>query len=158
MTPEIITRQALAADADSLFEIHQDAIHTLSADHYGPERMRIWFAGRTSSIYARAIEEQRVWVAEAKGLTQGFVGVIPGEILWLYVRAVSNGLGIGSRLLRLGIEKAQAGSGGPVEVVALVNAESFYLQRGFAKVADDSFERGDPPLRFPVVKLVLAEG
>jgi GNAT superfamily N-acetyltransferase len=151
----VVIRQATAADADELFTVHQDAINRFSAEHYGPERMRIWFVGRTAAIYRQAIEEGRVWLALADGQVLGFVGIKPGEIYWLYVREAAVGRGVGTRLLKFGVERARAGSDEPVKVTSLVNAESFYARCGFVKIADGAFERGDPPLTYPVVKMVL---
>jgi GNAT superfamily N-acetyltransferase len=152
---DVAIRQAMAADADEMFAVHQDAINRFSADHYGPERMRIWFVGRTSAIYRQALEEGRVWLAQSNGRILGFVGIKPGEIYWLYVREAAVGHGIGTRLLEFGVERARAGTDEPVKVTALLNAESFYARCGFVKIADDAFERGDPPLTYPVVKMIL---
>jgi GNAT superfamily N-acetyltransferase len=156
MGPELLIRQAVIADADALFEVHQDAIYGVSASHYGREHMRIWFEGRTSAIYESAIREGRVWLAESDRQILGFVGIAAGEIFWLYVRASAAGLGIGTRLLDLAIRKIQDAFRGPVKVTSLLNAESFYARLGFVKISDDMFERGNPPLSYPVVKMMLA--
>jgi GNAT superfamily N-acetyltransferase len=155
MKPETIIRQAVIADADTLFEIHQDAINNFSASHYGRDHMRIWFEGRTSAIYERAILEGRVWLAESDRQVLGFVGIAVGEIFWLYVRVSAAGLGVGTRLLDLAIRKIQETFRGPVRVTSLLNAESFYARSGFVKISDHTFERGDPPLSYPVVKMML---
>ncbi|HVJ52575.1 MAG TPA: GNAT family N-acetyltransferase [Aliidongia sp.] len=150
-------RQATSADADTLFEIHQDAIAKGSGNHYTPEQMRIWFEGRSPAIYDKYIKANQVWAAEAAdGRLLGFVGIVPGEVILLYVRETAAGRGIGTRLLKHGVEEAQAGFEGPVKVIALLNAESFYARSGFTKIRDTSFRRGDPPLDFPTVEMVLA--
>jgi GNAT superfamily N-acetyltransferase len=151
----VTIRQATSADGDALFEIHRDAITKGSVNHYTPEQMRIWFAGRSPAIYDKYIKANQVWAAEADGRLQGFVGIVPGEVILLYVREAAAGRGIGTRLLKHGVEQAQAGFDGRVKVIALLNAESFYARSGFTKVRNTSFQRGDPPLDFPTVEMVL---
>ncbi len=151
MQPDISIRVATAADADALFAIHQAAIRLQSTGHYGPERMAIWFEGRTPAIYAPYIAAGQIWLAERAGAALGFVGFVPGEITLLYVRTDLMGQGLGRMLLELGVEKARAGHEGPIELAALVNAEAFYRHCGFVKVKDGTFQRGNPPLDFPVV-------
>jgi GNAT superfamily N-acetyltransferase len=153
--PEIAIRQAGSRDAGAIFAVHKDSVQALCAAHYGPDHMRLWFEDRAPAIYDPYIAAGRLWVAEADGRVLGFVGTDPGEIALLFVGPASAGFGIGARLLAFGILKAREDFAGPVTVIATLNAEAFYARHGFRKVADDVFERGDPPLHYPVARMVL---
>ena len=151
MRPDITMRVATAADAAALFEIHQAAIRLQSAAHYSAQQMSIWFEGRSPAIYAPYIAASQIWLAERAGIILGFVGFLPGEVTLLYVRTDLMGQGLGRTLLALGVAKARDGHDGPIELAALLNAEGFYQHCGFVSIGRQTFQRGNPPIDFPVV-------
>ena len=153
MPGSIELRAAMPADAEALFDVHQDSVQQLCAPAYTPTQLQVWFEGRSAAMYRLALDAGRIWLAERDGRVLGFVGFAPGEITLLFVRAQAAGSGLGRRLLHLGIEKAQAGFEGPLKVVATRNSQRFYAASGFVAVADHTFVRGDPAQHFAVVEM-----
>lgn len=96
----------------------------------------------------------QLWVAEANGQIIGFVGAEPGEVTLLFVAPEVAGLSIGSTLFEFGLMRASENFQGPVTVVATRNSVSFYRRFGFNELEELSFVRGEPPLHYPVVKMV----
>jgi GNAT superfamily N-acetyltransferase len=123
--------------------------------HYSADHMTAWFAGRTHEIYRPAIDAGQIWLDALDapdGRVRGFVGAIPGEITLLFVDPACAGQGLGQRLFEAGWRLAAQGSD-QVQVMSTLNAVTYYAARGFEPVASVHFERGTPPLRFPVLHM-----
>lgn len=116
--------------------------------------MATWFTGRSPDMYLPALQAGQLWMAETDGQVIGFVGAQPGEVTLLFVAPEAAGRSIGSRLFEFGLLRASEGLDGPLTVVATRNSVSFYRRFGFKEVEDLSFVRGEPPLHYPVVKMV----
>ena len=154
LAPAPITiRGAGAADAAGLFDLHRASVHAFCASAYTPAHMAAWFADRDPGIYEPALGQGRLWLAHEQGHAVGFVGAEPGEVTLLFVSPHATGRAVGSRLLAHGAAQAEAGRDGAVDVVATLNSVAFYRRHGFEVVADEWFERGSPPLRYPVVRM-----
>ncbi len=147
--PEL--REAKLSDAQALFEAHVDSVQNLCTGAYSEEQLAVWFEDRSPEIYRTAIETGQIWLAEQDGSVLGFVGFQAGEITLLFVRRRASGLGIGERLFRLGMQKAESGFGGPLTVVATENSRSFYQKFGFVPVCRDFFVRGKQDVHIDVV-------
>jgi ribosomal protein S18 acetylase RimI-like enzyme len=153
MDAVITLRPAVLEDSQALFEAHQDSVLHLCADAYTPLQMQTWFEGRTHAIHHPAIQAGQIVVAERQGRILGFFGFIPGEVTLLFVRPEAAGSGLGNRLLRLAIERAEAGHDGSLLVVATRNSQSFYERHGFVAVEASFFVRGAAEMRFEVVDM-----
>jgi ribosomal protein S18 acetylase RimI-like enzyme len=153
MDAVITLRPAVLEDSQALFEAHQDSVLNLCADAYTPLQMQTWFEGRTPAIHHPAIEAGQIVLAERQGRILGFFGFIPGEVTLLFVRPEAAGSGLGNRLLRLAIERAEAGHDGPLLVVATRNSQAFYERHGFVAVEASFFVRGAAEMRFEVVDM-----
>jgi N-acetylglutamate synthase-like GNAT family acetyltransferase len=140
-------------DLRAIFDAHQDSVSNLCADSYSPAQMQTWFEGRTLDIHRPAVEAGQLLIAEQQGRVLGFVGFVPGEVTLLFVRPEAAGCGLGSRLLMLGVERAELGHAGPVVVVATRNSKRFYEKHGFAAVEESFFVRGVAELRFETVNM-----
>jgi len=158
MFNDIGIREAEFADAEALFEAHQDSVLNMCAGDYTEEQMNVWFSGRSPEIYWPALEARQIWLAEKGNRVIGFVGFEPGEVTLLFVRQEAVGLGLGKHLFALGAKKAESGFIGPLTVVATKNARQFYQAQGFVPVEEETFVRGDPEIHFSVVKMQRALG
>ena len=148
-------RLAVLEDSHAIFDAHRDSVLHLCAPAYTPTQMQTWFEGRTHAIHHPAIEAGQIVIAEQQGRVLGFFGFVPGEITLLFVRAEAAGSGLGSRLLALAIERAEAGHEGHVIVVATRNSQAFYEKHGFTAIEDSFFVRGASGMRFEVVDMRL---
>ncbi|MDZ7813372.1 MAG: GNAT family N-acetyltransferase [Ideonella sp.] len=152
----LLIRRAHQGDAAVLYAIHQRSVIAFCAAHYSEEHLAEWFLGRSESIYQDALHAGRIWLAEADGRVLGFVEAIPGEVTLLFVVPDASGQCVGQQLLEHGVRMAAAMGQGQVTVIATLNAVSFYERHRFQLVEDQYFERGDPPRRYDVVKMVHA--
>jgi GNAT superfamily N-acetyltransferase len=153
MANDLIIREAGMADAQALFEAHQDSVQNLCAGAYSEEQLAVWFEDRSPEIYRPAIEAHQIWLAEQSGRVLGFVGFAPGEVTLLFVRKEAAGLGLGTRLFAFGLAKAESGFSGPLTVVATQNSQRFYQSHGFAPVERDALVRGKAQIQIKVVKM-----
>lgn len=149
-----IIRQARREDAAQLFAVHQRSVQSLCASTYSAAHMATWFAGRSADIYLPALQAGQLWIAETDGQVIGFVGAQPGEVTLLFVAPEAASQSVGSRLFEFGLLRASENFQGPLTVVATRNSVSFYRRFGFKEVEELSFVRGDPPLHYPMVKMV----
>ena len=89
-------------------------------------------------------------LASLKGLTVclrggaivGFVDAEPGEVTRLFILPEAVGVGLGQRLLEIGIAQASLGHTGPIRLEATINAEGFYRKCGFRSIGRGYFSHG----------------
>lgn len=153
MASDFIIREAGMADAQALFEAHQDSVQNLCAGTYSEAQLAVWFEDRSPEIYRPDIEAKLIWLVERSSRVLGFVGFAPGEVKLLFVRKEAAGLGLGKRLFSLGLQRAESGFSGPLTVVATHNSRSFYEKHGFVPVGKDDLVRGKAEIRIQVVKM-----
>lgn len=152
---EITLRRADLRDANDLFHVHREAVKAMCSGHYTYEQIDIWFTGRSPDMYFSEISAGQIRLASVSGVTVGFVEYATGEVSKLFVLNAYSGMGIGQRLLLLGIEKAQQ-TGQPVIVIATLNSQRFYERHGFVKIHDTYFVRGDTELHYDVAKMAFS--
>ena len=150
----MLIRPATEDDAGALFQVHRAAVGAFCSEAYSPEHMAKWFLGRTAAIYEESLKAGRIWLAEAEGQILGFVEAVPGEVTLLFVAPQASGSSVGATLVELGVQKASGSAAVPVTVIATMNSVSFYRRHGFQVVGEQFFARGEPELRYPVVKMV----
>ncbi len=99
------------------------------------------------------LEQSKVvrWVASAGGRIIGTVGVDGNRIVALYVRKSGRGNGVGSALVEVA-EKYALRSQGGVRVLASVDAEGFYIKRGYRRVKREMMPLGG--VNYDVVVMV----
>jgi GNAT superfamily N-acetyltransferase len=71
-----------------------------------------------------------------------FVDADPGEVTRLFILPEATGLGLGAKLLNIGVDQARSGHVGPVRLEATLNAEGFYRRHGFKSVGRGTFSHG----------------
>ncbi|MFT4041278.1 MAG: GNAT family N-acetyltransferase [Thermomicrobiales bacterium] len=147
MTPPAPTlRRATLADAQTIAEIHLAArraampwlpeVHTDAETHF-------WVANVM-------LPQQEVWVAEVAGAVGGFAALHEGWLEHLYIAPAHQGIGLGSALLDLAMERSPEG----LQLYAFqgnTRARQFYEARGFvAEAFGDGAdnEEGAPDVRF----------
>lgn len=137
-----------------MFDAHQDSVLHLCAGSYTAAQLGTWFEGRTQEIHRPYVEAGQVFIAEHEGRVLGFLGFVPGEVTLLFVRPEAAGSGLGSRLFKLAVERAQVGHEGPVAVVATTNSRRFYEKHGFKVIEKTFFVRGAVDMHFEVFKML----
>ena len=153
MRSDFNIREASMADAQALYEAHQDSVHNLCVGAYTEEQLAVWFEDRSPEIYRPAMEAHQIWLAEQSGRVLGFVGFALGEVTLLFVRKEAAGLGLGKQLFALGLAKAESGFTGPLTVVATQNSQRFYQSHGFQPVGEEALVRGKAEIQIRVVKM-----
>jgi predicted N-acetyltransferase YhbS len=106
-------------------------------------------------MYVKAVGEDRVWVAVDNHDVLGFLEIRPCEIEKLFMRGRWARHGIGSALLRLGIDRIRNACDGSITTLALLNARAFYERHGFIKVGESTIVRGLSRIEIAVVRMEL---
>jgi ribosomal protein S18 acetylase RimI-like enzyme len=76
------------------------------------------------------------------GAVVGFVDAEPGEVTRLFILPEAAGVGLGRRLLEIGLAQARVGHSGPIRLEATINAEGFYRKYGFRSIRRGYFSHG----------------
>lgn len=137
---DFVLRPARAGDGAALHMVTWSSVRSLAAGHYSAHQLDIWMGSRMADWHERLIMTGQTIVAERSGKIEGFVHTLPGEINRLFLLPEASGRGLGRRLLELGLSHARQGHPGPIRLVALLNAVTFYEHFGFRSV-----ERGYYP-------------
>lgn len=125
-------RPAIRADLKAILEINLSAIFETCVSHYALSDLKQWVGDRSEKNFEKILERTRLYVAEQDGRSVGFLNVIPGEILAVYVHPDQQGRGYGKELLMKGIQEAKQESN-EVIVFASLNAMAFYEKFGFER-------------------------
>lgn len=129
-----VIRVARRGDAEAMYEIHRRAVQRLGREHYADEQVNAMLAGKSPEGYLPAIDQGQMFVAELGGAVVGFGHAEVGEVAGVFVEPGVAGQGVGSSLLRRGVELAQGPHSGPVRVTATLNAVGFYKAHGFVEM------------------------
>jgi predicted N-acetyltransferase YhbS len=152
---QLTIRPARAGDGAAVFEVTRLSAAGLAKDHYSPEQIANWMGERTPDFYEEAIGKGRMVVVERGGVVVAYVDAEPGELTRLFVLPEVAGMGIGARLLEIGLEAARLGHSGPVKVEASINAEAFYRRFGFTTIRRGYFTHGVGGVPIEIVRMSL---
>jgi putative acetyltransferase len=130
-------RSATLADATQLFELRRKSIIALAPKGMSVPQAETWAANLTVAGMERKIREMEIWVAELNGRIVGW-GAIRGDRLeGLYTDPEFAGRGIGTELLTKLEGLMRERDIRTVSTEASLNAEGFYLRRGYEPVGHD---------------------
>lgn len=135
-------RPARREDAETLFDITKASIGGLAGASYSPKQIENWMGERTATFYEELIAKGRMTVCLRGGVAVGFVDAEPGEVTRLFVLPEVAGVGLGRRLLEIGIAQARLGHSGSIKLEATVNAVGFYRKCGFRSLGRGYFSHG----------------
>jgi ribosomal protein S18 acetylase RimI-like enzyme len=148
-------RNAIAADADQIHELHTRSVRELCKGHYTPEQINEWLRNRSPDRYLPGIERNEMFVAVEGTMIVGFGHAVPGEVWAIYVSPAYIRKGVGTLLLRHGISMAQRGSQRIIRLDSTLNAREFYEKVGFIETGRKSIRRNNALL--PVVCMELPQ-
>jgi GNAT superfamily N-acetyltransferase len=149
-------RQARPADAARLHELHTASVRTLCSPYYAPDVIDGWLLNRRPESYLPEIERGDLFVVEQGLDIVGFGSAARGVIIAVYVDPDAITQGVGSAIMRHGLEIARRGHDGPIRLESTLNAARFYERFGFREVARSSVRRGD--VAIPVVLMERRDG
>jgi GNAT superfamily N-acetyltransferase len=136
-------RQARPSDSARLHELHTGSVRTLCSPYYTPDVIDGWLLNRRPESYLPEIERGDLFVVEQGVDVVGFGSAARGMIIAVYVDPDAIKQGVGSAIMRHGLEIARRGHDGPIRLEATLNAARFYERFGFHEVARSSVRRGD---------------
>ena len=139
---EFSFRAARFEDAETIFNITKASIGGLGRASYSRQQIENWMGERTPAFYEELIAKGRTTVGLRAGIVVGFVDAEPGEVTRLFIMPEVAGIGLGRRLLEIGIAQARLGHGGPIRIEATINAEGFYRNCGFRSIGRGYFSHG----------------
>jgi GNAT superfamily N-acetyltransferase len=152
---DVSYRPARPEDAETVFDITRASIRGLAAASYSRTQIENWMGERTPAFYQELIAKGRMTVCLRNGVVLGFVDAEPGEVTRLFMLPEAAGLGLGRRLLEIGIARARLGHSGPIKFEATINAEGFYLRHGFRSMARGTFSHGIGGVPIEIVHMEL---
>jgi putative acetyltransferase len=124
-------RPATLTDAVVLFELRRKSIAGLAPKGMPIADAERWAASLTLSGMERKLRAMDIWIAEIDGQAVGW-GAIRGDRLeGLYTDPYFAGQGIGTAMLSLLEARMRAPSITSIQAEASLNAEGFYLRRGY---------------------------
>jgi predicted GNAT family N-acyltransferase len=156
MTLEDVSfRPARPEDAETVFEITKASIGGLAGETYSRNQIENWMGERTPTFYQELIANGRMTVCLRNAVVVGFVDAEPGEVTRLFMLPEAAGLGLGRRLLEIGIAQARLGHSGPIKLEATINAEGFYQRHGFRSMKRGYFSHGIGGVPIEIVHMQL---
>ena len=156
MTLEDVSfRPARPEDAETIFKITMASIGGLAGAAYSRNQIENWMGERTPTFYEELMAKGRMTVCLRNGVVVGFVDAEPGEVTRLFMLPEAAGLGLGRRLLEIGIAQARLGHGGPIKLEATINAEGFYQRHGFRSMGRGYFSHGIGGVPIEIVHMQL---
>ena len=135
-------RAARLDDAETVFNITKASIGGLGRTSYSQDQIANWMGERTPTFYRELIAAGRMTVSLRAGTVVGFVDAIPGEVTRLFLLPEAAGVGLGRKLLEIGVAQARLGHSGPIKLEATINAEAFYQKHGFRSIRRGYFSHG----------------
>jgi len=135
-------RAATLSDTEEIARMHRESIRILCSEHYDACLLAGWIELLSPEIYASALAEKWMIVAEEEGKIVGMGILDPGQrrIAALYVAPGFHGQGVGTRLLAA-LEKAALDEGADhLELGSTLNACGFYRRHGYLEESRDFHE------------------
>jgi len=146
-------RVATQNDAEAVAAINLRSIFELCSSAYDRSELYRWVGNRTADNFRKNIELGQIHIAESDGQAVGFIDVVPGEVLAIYVLPGWERKGIGSFLLMAAVEKARIPNRS-VMVAASHNAAPFYAKHGFQSVKEVTQSRNGVDLLFTQMEMI----
>jgi predicted GNAT family N-acyltransferase len=155
MLEDVSFRPARPEDAETVFEITKASISGLAGASYSRNQIENWMGERTPTFYQELIAKGRMTVCLRNAVVVGFVDAVPGEVTRLFMLPEAARLGLGRRLLDIGIAQARLGHSGPIKLEATINAEGFYQRHGFRSMGRGYFSHGIGGVPIEIVHMQL---
>jgi GNAT superfamily N-acetyltransferase len=155
MLEDVSFRPARPEDAETVFEITKASISGLAGASYSRNQIENWMGERTPTFYQELIAKGCMTVCLRNAVVVGFVDAVPGEVTRLFMLPEAARLGLGRRLLDIGIAQARLGHSGPIKLEATINAEGFYQRHGFRSMGRGYFSHGIGGVPIEIVHMQL---
>ena len=125
-------RRAGPADAPQLLEVRQRSITILAPQGMPIAAVESWATNLSVAGMEQKIRALEIWVAEIDGRAVGWGAIHGDRLKGLYTDPDFARRGIGTALLAELEALMRARGIGRIDAEASVNAEGFYLRRGYA--------------------------
>jgi len=142
-------RAATTDDSEALLSIRRRAILELAPPALTLAQARTWASPRDVVWMRQVIETQDVWVAHDDGEPLGWAVAESNTLIGLYTDPRVARRGVGSRLLAFVEERVVSHDAEALDLEASVNAEAFYIARGYHAYTERS-EDGTVRMRKPL--------
>ena len=141
-------RLATLGDATRLFELRQHAILALAPNGMSAAQVSAWAADLTAGGMRRKIRDLEIWIAEHRDAVVGWGAIRGDQLEGLYTDPAFAGRGIGTALLAM-LETLMRERGvAAVCAEASLNAEAFYLRRGYKSIGPRPPEGARPIIKW----------
>jgi GNAT superfamily N-acetyltransferase len=133
-------RKSTSSDMPKLWEIRQQSILRLAPKGMSVAESQKWAASVPIDAMENRFRDADMWIAETTDMIVGWIAIRGNYIDGLYTDPEFAGLGIGSGLLAFAETVLRERGLETVRLDSSVNAEQFYLRRGYKPT-------GGPPER-----------
>ena len=143
---DVSTRKATLDDVPRLWTIRRESILKLAPGGMSVGESQTWAAKMTLAGMEKRFRDAEIWIAESEGIIVGWIAIRVDYIDGLYVDPPFAQQGIGSQLLQLSEALIREQGIQIVRLDSSVNAEEFYLRRGYERTGVTP-ERDAIPMR-----------
>lgn len=157
MTTAFTIRPARLEDGAAICRTHLAAIRETAASYFSPEQIEAWAAYIYPNSYEQAIQEQLLLVAEDDaGMVVGFAqfSLENATVKAVYVHPAYGRRGVGTALLKRGVEAARSAGVRCLYVEAARNAVPFYERAGFVALRETQHRLNGTDTLLPCVEMV----
>jgi putative acetyltransferase len=132
----VLTRKATIQDVPALWKLRQESILALAPQGMTIAQSKTWAAKMTLQGMERRFHDAEIWIAESNDTILGWIAFLGDYLDGLYIKPQFADQGIGTELLNL-VERLMRQRGiKAIRLEASLNAEQFYLRRGFKPTGD----------------------
>lgn len=142
-------------DLAEVADVFTDSVRNLCNNDYDATTIEQWLASRSPESRLAMIEKNSLWVAVLENEIVGYLIIAPGEIIALFIRSNYSGHGIGSTLLKFGIDMARQTGIETIKLQSTLTAVPFYTKYGFRKLNDGFYTYNETNLNLPIVNMIL---
>ncbi len=132
--------KATPDQAERLYDIMVKATEVGCAPCYPAEVIDIWHKGRSAEGMLGVIADAKIYTLVDDDIPRGFIHFDDSELIGLFVHPDDHHKGYGTALFDFAVDMIAAR---PIQVLATLNAETFYTCLGCEKVGTQAVRRHD---------------
>lgn len=155
MQGEFQIRLGTADDIDNIARVYADSVRVLCQHDYDAKIIADWQVSTPAQSRLKLIDDGSLWVAQVDNNIAGYLVVIPGEIVSLFIDPDYAGFGIGKALGQFGIKLAMNKDASQVILESTLTAAPFYEKLGFTELSRSFFSHGAGDLKIPVINMMF---
>lgn len=143
---QLTIRQAIAADAEGMFETHSRAVREIVAKDYTPEQINSWMPiDRSAQTYRdwMATEGNFYFICEQDGKIIGLSGIRENNVTLLYIHPEFTGRKLAGELFAYTEKEMRQRGHSKMILTSTLTARSFYQKMGMQSLREQDYTLPD---------------